>query len=299
MPRSVAVTLETNPLFHMLWRHKHITLAVLIITIAGVAAVLLLTPDVYRTTSSVLVVSPPSEPSAQQLEDDPDLADIDPSNPFLRSGSSGGPYSGNYIVMELVGQRLSHPARASQLVEPGARFELSPVTNYNSVSPFLEVQADGPTARVAQQTAEDVITAIESELGDLQAEEGVDPFYMYRAFRTSAGPVAELQSTGKVRAAVAVVAAGMVLLFLMLTIAAAFQESRAGVQRGRLSRRHSRHGRKQAHASRSATTSQREEAASLADASAGPGVKHVDASSAEGSSQDNERVARLIGVDLR
>lgn len=206
-------------LLRTLWRHKVLTSLVLAGTLAGLLAVVFLTPDVYRSTASLLFVPPPAPPTEEEIRDDPDLAGVNAVNPYLRLGSP-------FTIIDLMARRANSEEARAELARDGADYEAAPSLSYSNASPFIDVSSEAPTADASVATTEAVLAWIDSEMKGLQAVEGTDPEYMITARRVDATVTSSLQVSGKLRSLVAVVGLGGVLLFVLLSVATAWEDYR-------------------------------------------------------------------------
>jgi len=205
-----------------LWRHKIATLAVILLTGAGVAYVVVVQPSQYETTATMLLVPPPRAPTNEQVLADPSLKDVNTDNPYTRAYDPG-------IVINVVSTIVNSDTLRTQLVARGAdsRYEVSQTARYGFSSPVAEVHATGASSLAARRTATLVIEAIRDELEMIQSSEDVDPRYFITTRLVDAPAPGVLQASGKLRGLIAVMGLGVLGLFTVVSTADAIARVRA------------------------------------------------------------------------
>jgi hypothetical protein len=208
-----------NPLqlLETLWRHRIAVLPAALLTILGLVYVTILTPPTYEVTVSYVLVPPPKAPSSDDVARDPSLANVRAENPFVRFPSSA-------IVVDLVARRTEAADNRRKLLSAGAdeRFEVLPSNRYGFSSPIVDVIAVGSSEEAAMSTARLVSASVEEQLRLLHEEQQVDEPYMYQPLLVDFPERPRVRVSNRLRAVVAVVAAGGILMIGVASMAEAF-----------------------------------------------------------------------------
>lgn len=188
-----------------LWRHKWVTLPVILLTLVGCGYVYLFAPRTYEATVSYALTAP-DVPSTYALERDQELAKLNSNNPYLRSNDSS-------LVAQVVIAKLSDPAFVDQLKAAGfaTDFKIVPVGSFGMG--LLNVSASADSEVVAESTAKFIGDQFTDTLKNVQKVNGADDRFLYSPILVKGpGPAQELFSS-RLRAIIMVGIGGAVLLF--------------------------------------------------------------------------------------
>jgi capsular polysaccharide biosynthesis protein len=210
-----------------LWRHKWVSIPVVLLTLAGMGYVLALRPPTYEAKADILLTNPPAAPTAFQISQDPSLAKM--NNPLANLASL------TYVAEVLINS-VTAPAAKAELTQAGASGYQVVLDNasQSNVPPAIDVVATGRKPRPAMRSAQLVATAISSELHQLQASQNVRNNDMITAVEYVT-PSSATKSSGKLETAAGVAAIGLILLLVTVSMAQGREE-----QKNRRSRRERR-----------------------------------------------------------
>jgi capsular polysaccharide biosynthesis protein len=210
-----------------IWRHKFITVPVIVLTIVGAAYAVAVKQPVYQVSASYLLVNPPAPPTVQQIAADPALGRVRAENPYTRFGNQP-------VMIDVLSRTLSSPTARQRLLNKGAdpRYAVEAAMSLGFETPIVQITASGPTPEIATRTANIVSNAVVAELDRLQSKEQVDPRYRITAQQLQSPVAPQPQASGQVRVLVAVLAVGMILLFSAISVADAL----AAIRRERSAR---------------------------------------------------------------
>lgn len=204
-----------------IWRHKLATLPVILLMFVGVVYTFALKKPVYHATSSYILIAPPGPPTADQINRDPALARIHTDNPYVRFGDLG-------VIVEVLTQSLGTDQERAALLKTGAdpRYTVGPSTDLTTTAPIVDVTGVGTTPAQAIRSADVVGNAISAKLGQMQSAQGVDQHYWITALQVTVPDHAQLQVSGRLRTLVAVIAVGVIVLFVLVSTLNALEERR-------------------------------------------------------------------------
>lgn len=204
-------------------RHKLATIPAIMLAVAGIGYVVVVKAPIYQATSSYILMpgttAPPPTPA--QIARDPALKHENPNNPFAAYGDLS-------VVGALLTQMMSSPSAAAVLASQGVSgsFTVAPDTTTYGNPPILDITAEGPTAAVASNTAALVGKTMQNRLAAIQAAQGTSRQYWIGSLELAPPTHPHIQLSSKLRDLVAVIVAGMILLFVIVSILNARDESK-------------------------------------------------------------------------
>ncbi len=204
-----------------IWRHKLVTLPAVILTLVGCAAVMLVQKPEYQSNSSYILTTPPPPPNSAQIALQPSLAKVNANNPYASYGDLS-------IVADLLTNVVDTGPVKAGLINKGAdsRYTTAPSGLYGNTTPIIDITGTGSTPAQAIQTATLVGTALRHTLQTMQAAQGVNPHYWIGAIQVTAPDGAQVKLSSKLRELIGVLAAGMILMFVLVSVMNALEQRR-------------------------------------------------------------------------
>jgi hypothetical protein len=201
-----------------LWRHKWVSIPLVLLTLLGMAYVLALKPPTYEAKADILLTSPPAAPTAFQISQDPGLAKM--NNPLAGLGSL------TYVAEVLINSVTTQTAK-DELTKAGASGYQVVLDNASesNVPPAIDVAATGRKPQAAMRSAQLVATAISSELVQLQASQHVQNKSMITAVEYVT-PSSATKSSGNLETAAGVAAIGLIVLLVAVSMAQGLEEQK-------------------------------------------------------------------------
>jgi capsular polysaccharide biosynthesis protein len=206
-------------LFSSLRRHKVIAAVVLLLTVGGNVFILFGIPPQYESKAQFVLISPPQPPTDAQIQRDPGLGRLNINNPYLRLPNS--------VVVDVLTQRVAGETVRQKLVSRGADYSYD-ITSTKAIGSGLviEITGTGHSAREARRTLDLVAESMKGELETMQMVDGADKRFLFQALPINPASDPTRIVTGTMRSIIAVSAAGMVLLFALISIAEAARSRR-------------------------------------------------------------------------
>jgi hypothetical protein len=200
-------------LLRIAWRFKFATLAVMMGTLALGVAVVVVSPPVFTAVSSYLLIEPPEPPSPAEIEADPQLGRIKSDNPFSR-------YADPSVIVNVVSRQVSSEQVRKATVDAGGddEYEVAPSRRFGSPSPIVDITATGSSEQAVFTTLDFVGKQLTSQLRAVQADEDVDPTYMFTARLVEYPQSAKRVVSGTLRVLIGVAAFGGLTLILVLAL---------------------------------------------------------------------------------
>jgi hypothetical protein len=191
--------MDVLSILRLLIRHWRLTAPALVLTLIGGVGVFKLSSPSYQATGSVTLLSPPAAPTdaAGQPIPSPEVG----QNPYARSGDLA-------VMADILARVLNGESRRAEFAKEG-------VTGYTVVAnafqrgPVIDVTGQGPTAEEAIRSADTVLAQIDAVLADLQEAVDADPDYLITSAPLESPTMASAMYGSTMRAAIAVLAVGM------------------------------------------------------------------------------------------
>jgi capsular polysaccharide biosynthesis protein len=212
--------MDLTEIVQTIWRHKRATIPVILLTLAGLAYVAVLKPKVYQAKTSYMLVNPPDPPTSQQIAADPALGKLNSNNPYVRYGDLT-------VVVGMLADELSANSERAALIAKGAdpNFEVAQDLTYGD-APILDITGYGASPAAADLSANTVGQGTIQLLNTLQKQQGVSSQYDITALPVQGTPQATLEVSSLLRTAAAVLALGVIMLFIVVSTATGMAERR-------------------------------------------------------------------------
>jgi hypothetical protein len=203
-----------------IWRHKFVTVPLILLTVVGAAYVVAVKQPVYQVSASYLLVNPPGPPTADQIAANPSLRRVRADNPYTRFGNQP-------VMTDVLSRTMSSDSARNALMQAGAdpRYLVESALAFGDSVPIMQITAHGSTPESATRTADLVSHAMVRELDRLQSSD-VDPQYRITAQQLQSPGAPQPQAAGKVRVLVGTLGAGAILLFGVISVADALESIR-------------------------------------------------------------------------
>lgn len=206
-----------------LWRHRFISIPVVVLTALAALYVVKIEPPTYESSASILLANPETGATPSQIAQNPALKKANPYNTFVSYGDLSVVAD---TLIELITSPSSQPALIQAGVDPRYTIELS--TAYGN-PPIIDITGVGSSSPAAIQSATALVNESKAELYQLQKTQGINPFYMITAVTLSKPSQASRSSSGKLRSLIGVLAIGTLLLFVAVSTSDAIERRRRGV----------------------------------------------------------------------
>lgn len=207
-------------IFRAVWRHKLVTIPVILFICLASFYIIAIKAPIYQASASFALVYPPGPPTAAEVAADPKLEKINSANPLVAYGDPSA-------VTAIVTSLLTTPASQQELEKAGAGNQYQVTASVGS-SYIVDITGVGSSPQAAVLSAKLVTQATEQILYQIQVKQGVNPLYMIKSYQLQVPSQSAQKLSGKLRDLVAVLALGILLLFIAISIAEAIGTRRAG-----------------------------------------------------------------------
>lgn len=206
------------------WRHKFAAIPVMLLTVLGLFYVYAIKPAAYQASSELLLLSAPNPPSASQIAADPKLAKVNPSNPYVN-------FEDLPVVADAVLDVVASGASQQALARAGADPQYQVTLSADSGSPpILAITGVGSSVQQAIRSATLVTKAAVTDLRLMQEQQHVSSQYMITATQLVRPEQAQEKLSGKLRMLIAVLGLGVIMLFVVVSVADLIEQRRSGAE---------------------------------------------------------------------
>jgi hypothetical protein len=193
--------MDVLSLLRLVVSHWRVTAPAALLTVIGLVAAFQFSSPTYEATGSVVLLGPPEPPD---VTDGPESAAPDVGqNPFARYGDLS-------VVADILARVMDSDSKAAEFESEGVS-DYTVVANGNGLQrgPVVEVTGQGPSPEAATGSADLVLTEVDTVLSELQKAEGADPDYFIKTAPLDPPSTATAMYGSTLRAAIAVLALGV------------------------------------------------------------------------------------------
>jgi capsular polysaccharide biosynthesis protein len=203
-----------------LWRHKFVTIPIIVITLIGAAYIIVVKPPTYTSNAEVLLVNPPPPPTTAQIAADPALGKVNTNNPYLAYGTL-------VQVADIVIDVANSPTAGQALQGEGvsSKFTVALENSFQN-PPVIQVSGTGTSSAMAVNTATLVTAEVIDALHQIQVAQKVNPAYMITSEEFVKPTVATTSSSSKLRTLIGFAAGGLILMLIAVSIAQSLEKRR-------------------------------------------------------------------------
>ena len=209
-------------LLQVVWKHRRFAIPAFALALALAGYVFILGPRAYEATSISVVIGP-DIPTDRELERYPKLSQLNSDNPYLRGSDQS-------LIVSASIARLSGQDVADQLEAAGLSTDYT-IAPSPSNQMTVVVTAVGDSPEVAMATREWLDARLRTELHDLQTVNGADERYMFTIIPVDVMAEAKEKISSRIRKLIIVMAAGVMLVLGVTSVAESVESRRARRQR--------------------------------------------------------------------
>lgn len=218
-PRKVPM--DTLNIWRAIRRNLAAVVIVATLTVAGSLAFYLTRPTRYEVTSTLVLVPPPAQPNAADMELHPEWRKIDTDNPYTRS------YDPGTIIQLLIIPTTSDAGRAEVAASGGSTsFQIEPVYSYGFSTAFSKVISAGDSPQQAIRTNQLVVAKMERVLETMQSKEGTSSKYFITTQVAAGAAASPVKRLTPLTGSIGIGLAGMLIAYVAIGIGDAVRISR-------------------------------------------------------------------------
>jgi hypothetical protein len=179
-----------------------------------------LKPPAYQASAEILLVNPPSPPTASQIAADPAIGKLNWSNPYLSYGNL-------VLVADVLIDLVDSPPVQGDVAKQGGNPKYTvALENAFDDPPVIHVSGGGSNPAEAIMSAQMVAAEVIKHLRQIQADQKVSSRYMITGTEFVRPTAATSSSSGKLRIGVEFLALGLILLLIAVSVAQSVENRR-------------------------------------------------------------------------
>ena len=204
----------------LLRRRKWVALGALVVSAVALTVTVIQAPPLYRATSTVVLLAPPSPPpvGTDEAEDALDRSQVE--NPYVGYGDLS-------IVVDIVRRVMMSRATEAKLRDQGLVGDYEVAANADFYrGPIVDISAEAATPEAAAESTALVAAELEETLVAIQSAQETDPAYFIRSDVVVAATRADRVYSSTLRRVIAVGAVSVLLILGSAVLADTVAESR-------------------------------------------------------------------------
>ncbi|MEW1823711.1 chain-length determining protein [Arthrobacter sp. NPDC080031] len=202
-----------------LWRHRLVSVPILLLTLASALYVFQFAPRSYETSATYAMINP-DIPTQLDIVKHPELEKLNSKNPYLRSSDPS-------LIVQVLLTRLNDSSVADKLKEQGLSSDYTVNRGVGGTNGFLvDITGIADTPEKSFATTRTLGVMLEKDLYDAQKIDGADDSYLFSSILVAPPDKATEQFSSRLRSLIAVLLAGVVLMFGAVSIARSVSVSR-------------------------------------------------------------------------
>lgn len=201
-----------------MWRYKWVSMPMVLLTALACAYGLLWAPGTYESKAT-FALAMPQVPTELEIEEDPQLAEVNMDNPYLR-------WRDTSLLAQVVIARAHSDEVGDRLEAQGldAEYELVPPDGTGSGMMNLTVTADDP--ETASSAAAFLSEEFDRIMREVQKINGADDSYLIASIPVSGPSVPDEVFASRLRSTAVLGAGGVILLLGAVSLAQSIDRSR-------------------------------------------------------------------------
>ncbi|WP_320536993.1 chain-length determining protein [Pseudarthrobacter sp. IC2-21] len=194
------------------WLHRIVALPIIVLTVLAAVYVYQFAPRSYESSSTYAMINP-DIPSEHDVLKNPQLGNLNPKNPYLRSSDPS-------LIVQVLLTKLNDSSTAGLLTSQGLSDEYTVSRGVGGINGFLvDITGEGETPAKSIATTQALGQILQDYLYDAQKVNGADDAYLFSSLVVATPVKATEQFSSRLRALIVVFLAGVVMMFGAVSIA--------------------------------------------------------------------------------
>jgi hypothetical protein len=194
------------------WLHRIVALPIIVLTVLAAVYVYQFAPRSYESSSTYAMINP-DIPSEHDVLKNPQLGNLNPKNPYLRSSDPS-------LIVQVLLTKLNDSSTADLLTSQGLSDEYTVSRGVGGINGFLvDITGEGETPAKSIATTQALGHILQKYLYDAQKVNGADDAYLFSSLVVATPDKATEQFSSRLRALIVVFLAGVVMMFGAVSIA--------------------------------------------------------------------------------
>jgi hypothetical protein len=198
--------------FRTIWQHRIVAVPIVVLTALAAIYVYQFAPRSYQSSSTYAMINP-DIPTQLDVLKDPQLGNLNPKNPYLRSSDPS-------LIVQVMLTKMNDSATADLLASQDLGDEYTVSRGVGGINGFLvDITGEGETPEKSIATTQALGNLLQKYLYDAQKVNGADDAYLFSSIVVATPDKATEQFSSRLRALIVVFLGGVVMMFGAVSVA--------------------------------------------------------------------------------
>jgi hypothetical protein len=198
--------------FRTIWQHRIVAVPIVVLTALAAIYVYQFAPRSYQSSSTYAMINP-DIPSQLDVLKNPQLGNLNPKNPYLRSSDPS-------LIVQVLLTKMNDSSTADLLEEQGLGGEYTVSRGVGGINGFLvDITGEGETPERSIALTQALGKMLQEYLYDAQKINGADDAYLFSSIVVATPDKAAEQFSSRLRALIVVFLGGVVMMFGAVSVA--------------------------------------------------------------------------------
>lgn len=205
--------------FRTIWQHRIVAIPIVLLTALASIYVYQFAPRSYESSATYAMINP-DIPSELDVVKNPQLGDLNPKNPYLRSSDPS-------LIVQVMLTKMNATSTADLLASQGLGDHYTVSRGVGGINGFLvDITGEGESPEKSIATTLALGKLLQQYLYDAQKVNGADDAYLFSSIVVATPDKASEQFSSRLRALIVVLLCGAVLMFGAVSVARSMAVSR-------------------------------------------------------------------------
>lgn len=198
--------------FRTIWQHRIVAVPIVVLTALAAIYVYQFAPRSYESSATYAMINP-DIPTEVDVVKNPQLGNLNPKNPYLRSSDPS-------LIVQVMLTKMNDNSTAELLASQGLGDEYSVSRGVGGINGFLvDITGEGETPEMSIATTQALGKLLQQYLYDAQKVNGADDAYLFSSIVVATPDKATEQFSSRLRALIVVFLGGVVTMFGAVSVA--------------------------------------------------------------------------------
>lgn len=198
--------------FRTIWQHRIVAVPIVVLTALAAIYVYQFAPRSYESSATYAMINP-DIPTEVDVVKNPQLGNLNPKNPYLRSSDPS-------LIVQVMLTKMNDSSTAELLASQSLSDEYSVSRGVGGINGFLvDITGEGETPEKSIATTQALGKLLQQYLYDAQKVNGADDAYLFSSIVVATPDKATEQFSSRLRALIVVFLGGVVMMFGAVSVA--------------------------------------------------------------------------------
>lgn len=198
--------------FRTIWQHRIVAIPIVLLTALASIYVYQFAPRSYESSATYAMINP-DIPTELDVVKNPQLGDLNPKNPYLRSSDPS-------LIVQVMLTKMNATSTADLLAAQDLGDHYTVSRGVGGINGFLvDITGEGETPEKSMATTLALGKLLQQYLYDAQKVNGADDAYLFSSIVVATPDKATEQFSSRLRALIVVLLCGGVLMFGAVSVA--------------------------------------------------------------------------------